>query len=309
MPPVLEKPETTGNPIESVYGSSPLQQGLPFHSRRDTGSGVYVVQTAYELSGQLNEECFRKAWKEIIARHAILRTAFVWEQEPRQVVFKRVPTPWTRTDWSAFSPSERQALLEEFLSADRSRSFDYRVAPLLRLALFDIDGGNHWFVWSNHHALLDGWSGALLLNEVLARYQSLLQSKTLQLPSPRPYKDYVHWRERQDMAKAEAYWRRALRGISTPTPLPLITENRAESGRIEKEICWDKRRTGALKKLAAQERLTLNTVVLGVWGLLLGRFTGEPDVLFGNINASRPAELAGAESMVGLFISNLPVRI
>ncbi|MGH8490382.1 MAG: non-ribosomal peptide synthetase, partial [Gammaproteobacteria bacterium] len=184
-------------------------------------------------------------------------------------------------------------------------------APLMRCALLRVAEESYYFVWSHHHLLLDGWSLPLVLKEILACYEDYCGDRELRLASPRPYRDYILWLRRQDLAQAEGFWRQALRGITAPTSLPMArsAEARREPRYEQQELRVSAAVTAQLQTLAREYRLTLNTLVQGAWAVLLSRYSGEEEVLFGATVSGRPAELGGVEAMVGLFINTLPVRV
>src|ERR671918_2513532 len=208
------------NSIEDIYNLSPMQQGMLFHTLHAPDSGVYYEQVSYSLTGNLNVSAFKQAWWQVVQRHPILRTAFYWEEfnEPLQVVYRQVVLPWVEEDWRGVSPSEQQARLEAFLEADRARGFALGQAPLMRCALLRAAEERYYFVWSFHHLLLDGWSLPLVLKEVSACYEAYCGGRAISLKHPRPYRDYILWLQRQDLAQAEGFWRQALRGFTAPTP-------------------------------------------------------------------------------------------
>jgi amino acid adenylation domain-containing protein len=301
--------------IEAVYPLSPMQQGMLFHSLYAPKSGVYFEQLSAKLRGELDFAAFERAWQRVMDRHAILRTAFVWKNLDRmlQVVHRHVPLSLEQKDWRGLPRNEQQTRLEAFLEADRARGFDLSRAPLMRLTLLRTADDAYHFVWSHHHVLLDGWSLPLLLKEVFAFYEAFCHGQDLRLETPRPYRDYINWLQGQDMAKAEAFWREQLVGFSAPTPL---TVDRAPESVPEREERYDEleiwlsvETTDALGALARRHRVTLSTLVQGAWALLLSRYSGEEDVVFGATVSGRPAELADVESMIGLFINTLPVRV
>jgi amino acid adenylation domain-containing protein len=303
------------NNIEDIYNLSPLQQGLLFHTLHAPESGVYFEQFSWVLGGDLEIGSFEWAWQQVLERHPSLRTAFYWEElsEPLQVVHRQVELPWVEEDWRGLSPSEQQGRFEAFLEVDRVRGFELGQAPLMRCALLRVAEDAYQFVWSHHHLLLDGWSLPLVLKEVLAYYEAYCGGRELRLERPRPYRDYIVWLQQQDLAQAERFWREALRGLTAPTPLPI---GRSEGVGLERQPCYAERGlrvsaavTGRLQALAREHRLTLNTLVQGAWALLLSRYSGEEEVLFGATVSGRPAELGGVEAMVGLFINTLPVRV
>ena len=301
--------------IEAIYPLSPLQQGMLFHTIYAPNSGVYCHQVTCVLEGELNAAALRQAWQSVLDRHPILRTAFVWEQrkQPLQVVHPQLLLPWSEEDWRGTSPAVQRERLAAYLERDRQAGFVLSKAPLMRCALLRTADNVHEFVWSYHHILLDGWSLALVLKEVFAHYTALEKGEPPQLARPRPYQDYIGWLKRQDLAEAESFWRRSLRGFTVPTPLALAhapssaNGNGQDDSEVQLELSLEL--TAALNSLAAQQQLTVNTLVQGGWALLLSRYSRERDVVYGATVSGRPAELAGIENMIGLFINTLPVRV
>src|ERR687896_1943717 len=300
--------------IESIYPLSPMQQGMLFHTLYAPESGVYCEQTSCSLNGNLNVSAFKQAWQQVVQRYPVLRTLFVWRhrKKPLQVVRARVTLPWVEEDWRGWSPLEQHGRLEAFLEADRARGFDLGQAPLMRCALLREAEDAYRFVWGSHHLLMDGWSLSLVLKEVLTFYEAYCRGRELRLESPRPYRDYIAWLQQQDLAQAEGFWREALRGITAPTPLGVDqgVEGRERAPRYaEQGLELSAVVMGGLRALAREQHLTLNTLVQGAWALLLSRYSGEEEVVFGATVSGRPAELGGVEAMVGLFINTLPVRV
>ncbi|HEY0607136.1 MAG TPA: amino acid adenylation domain-containing protein [Herpetosiphonaceae bacterium] len=297
--------------IETIYELSPLQHGMLFHSAFAPESGVYVQQLSCTLRGDLDADAFIRAWQHIVDRHAILRTSFFWEnlEKPLQVVYRSVDVPIEHDDWRDMSPEEQSARLDAYLAADRQRGFDLSSAPLMRLLLARVAADEHRLVWSHHHIVLDGWSLPLLLQEILVCYESFRRDRTPQLDPPRPYQDYIEWLQQQDPARSEQFWRQTLHGFGAPTPLGLDRRgDTSDPATHVQKLALSTATTAALQALARQHGLTLNTIVQGVWALLLSRYSRETDLVFGATVAGRPPELAGVETMVGLFINTLPVR-
>src|SRR5215210_4056132 len=298
--------------IEDVYPLSPLQQGILFHTLYAPEAGEYFRQLVFAIEGALDTEAFARTWQEVVDRHSILRTAFVWEEtaDPVQVVCRRVGAPLESQDWRDLDAAQQERRFAAHLEEDRRRGFELTETPLLRLALVRLGEKSWRFVWSYHHLLLDGWSVALLLRRVFAVYRALTQGERLPLARVRPYRDYIAWLKAQDPAQAEAFWRRTLAGLRAPTPLPLAPAGtKGEGSSADHLLPLSAELTAARQSLAGTHRLTLNTCLQGAWALLLSRTSGEPDVLFGATASGRPTELAGFESMVGLFINTLPVRM
>ncbi|HEV2736155.1 MAG TPA: amino acid adenylation domain-containing protein, partial [Longimicrobiaceae bacterium] len=297
---------TAGRRVEDVYPLSPMQQGMLFHAALGEGESPYLVQLDMTLAGALDPDALARAWRATLEAHSALRSAFVWEgvAEPLQVAETDVELPWTFADWRGLAADEREARLDAHVAEDRRRGFDLTRAPLMRFALFRTGEREHRLLWTQHHLLLDGWSGAMVLREVLARHDGL----RLETARPRPYRDFVAWLRERDEGAAEAFWRGALAGFAAPTPLAIPGPEEPATGIAEADLRLSEDATAGLLAFARGRGLTLNTLVQGAWALLLARYAGADDVVFGATVSGRPAEIAGVEQMVGLFINTLPVR-
>ncbi|MCY1015549.1 non-ribosomal peptide synthase/polyketide synthase [Pyxidicoccus sp. MSG2] len=313
-PTTLDRVLQTVPGVADLYPVSPLQQGLLFHALLSPTTGTYVTQLTWEMHG-LDPDAFRRAWEVLLQRHAILRTAFLWEglPEPLQCVQARVDLPWRELDWSDVPRDARDERLRAFLAEDRGHGFKLTQAPLLRLTLIQMDAEIHRLVWSHHHLLLDGWSMGPLLDELFASYEAVSKGESPVLPDRPPYRDYIAWLRTRDAARAESFWRESLAGFTEPTPLP--ADSRPGRAQVETGVpeghltLLPAALTERLQAFARRHHLTMNTLAQGAWALLLGRYSGQRDVVFGTTVAGRPPELPGAESMIGLFINTLPVRV
>jgi amino acid adenylation domain-containing protein len=310
--------------LEAIYRLSPVQEGILFHVLSEPDSALYVRHLVVELSGTLEVERFQEAWSRLLERHAALRTSFHWQEvaHPVQVVARRVALPWEEKDWHLLPEDERQRSMAELLRVDLQRGFDLARPPLLRLTLVRT-GETAWeLIWSFHHLILDGWSLLLVLREVFAVYAELCRGGQPAFSKGVPFKDFITWQERrddrgdrgdQDVAAAERFWRRSLAGFSAPTPLPGVRPRGVvEGGRRtfeERGTELSLERTAALLGLAKRHGLTVNTLVQGAWAVLLSRHSQENDVVFGATVSGRSAPLPGIESMVGLLINTLPLRV
>ena len=297
--------------VEDVYPLSPMQQGLLFHSLYSPEFDSYYNRLSCEIEGELNIPAFEQAWQEAARRHTSLRTAFYWGDldKPYQVVRRDVQIPLTREDWRAISEAEQEKRLESFLQSDRDRGFDLTQAPLTRLTLIQLNERTHHLVWSHHHLVLDGWSVSLLLKEVFALYEGLSRDKAPRLQRPRPYRDYIAWLQDQDLPQVETFWRSELAGFCSPTALPTDKVVSRRAGYGEERSFLSEEATAALEAFARRHQVTLNTIVEGAWAIALSRYSGEKDVVFGTVVSGRPAELAGVESIVGLFINTVALRV
>jgi natural product biosynthesis luciferase-like monooxygenase protein len=315
-----------GENIEDIYPLSPMQEGVLFHTVYAPETAVYFDQWNCILEGYMDVPAWQKAWQRVIDRHQVLRSAFIWgrKEESFQVVNRKVRLSWDQQDWRGLSEATIEGRLSSYLEADRGRGFELSRAPLMRYALIRIADDVWRFIWSYHQLLLDGWSRALVVREVIAFYDAFTGGAAAQFEQPRPYRDYIAWLRMQDLAPAEVFWRRVLKGFNAATSLgaelgvQVLQERSQEESHERSMIAVEDYRsvsvrltegvTSALKSLARDQRLTLNTIVLGAWAILLSRHSGEEDVVFGTVVSGRPPALAGAETMVGLFINSIPVR-
>jgi amino acid adenylation domain-containing protein/non-ribosomal peptide synthase protein (TIGR01720 family) len=301
----------SGRGVEDVYPLTPMQEGMLFHSLLAPGGGAYVGQFMYDLKGPLDTTAFGRAWSAVVQRHPVLRTGFQWGGERAfQVVRREVELPMRAEDWRALSEAEREARLEAFLAADREQGFETARAPLMRLALFRTGDERFRLVWTHHHLLLDGWSLPLVFRDVAILYDGFATGRETAPPPNRPYREYIAWLQRQDPASAETFWREQLAGVEAATPFGI---DRAvpgpDAGFARTSTRMSPELSERLRELVRHNGLTLNTLVQGAWALLLARYSGETDVVFGSTVSGRPAEVEGVEGMVGLFINTLPVRV
>ena len=196
------------------------------------------------------------------------------------------------------------------------REFELDRAPLLRLSLLRTAEDEHIFAFSHHHILFDGWSMPLLLDELLVLYMAERDGVSAELPVVVPFRNYVDWLARRDPTEWRDFFREALSGFSCATRLPLpFDDDLSEPGEIlddnyaRKIRELDSSTSAALDSFARRDALTPATLFRAAWALLLARYSGEADVLFGSVMSGRPPDLPGAETMVGLFINTLPLRV
>jgi amino acid adenylation domain-containing protein/non-ribosomal peptide synthase protein (TIGR01720 family) len=308
--------KTNSRNIEDIYPLSPTQQGMLFESLYAPDSGVYFQQLSLTLSGKLNVTAFEQAWQQVVAQHSILRTAFVWEQlaQPLQVVYRQVDVNLNSHDWQQLSAQDQQQQLELLLHSQRKQGFQLSQPPLIHLSLIQLSADTYQFIWSSHHLLLDGWSMPLVFKDLLYFYQAISQGENLAVQPTQSYRNYIAWLQKQDLAQAEQFWREKLQGFTAPTPLSVdkkqsSNRKKLDSSYSEQQIQLPVQATAAIQSFARKHQLTINNLVQATWALLLCRYSQETDVVFGATVSGRPPSLVGIESMVGLFINTLPVRV
>ena len=301
--------------VEEIFPLSPLQTGIFMHALEAAGSGVYFEQYCARLTGRFDPEIHRQAWERVVQRHGVLRTSFVWEglPSPFQVVERSVALPWTELDWRAHDETERKARLDAYLAEDIARGFDLARGPLLRLAVIRMDEAEWMAVLGIHHIVMDGWSGGIVMAEASAIHHALAKGQAVSLPPAPSYRRYVDWIASRDDTAARDYWSRQLAGFDAPTVLPMdrapFRAPGAASGHGWRETGLERAASDALAAFAANAGVTVNSVLQAAWALLLARYCGQDDILFGTTCATRPDAIEGIERMVGLLLNTLPVRL
>ena len=296
--------------VEDIYELSPLQQGMLLHSLYGGDNDTYVAQHSFAVDGQLDADALHRAWQQTVAAHSALRTSFHWEglDKPLQVVHRDVAVAMRRHDWSAFGEPERERRLDRLLVDERTAGFDPARIPLLRLDLIRYADGRHVFVWTHQMLPVDGWSVPIIVSDVVRRYRHLT-SGFPEPPPAAPYRDYIAWLQKQDLAAAQEFWTAALGGETSAERLGPLLPGGEPAVVAERTAGLPAELTAALRAAAAGRRVTLNTVMQGAWALTLQKYTGGSEVQFGFASAGRPAELPGVDRMVGTFVNSLPLRL
>ena len=301
-----------------AYPLSPTQAGMLYHALGDAHTGVDIEQIVITLPEPLDAPRFMQAWQAVAQRHTILRTRFRWEgvDEFRQEVVASADMPLTSVDWSRLESGAVAQHLAQQLASDRAADFDLRRAPAMRLFIAHCGAAGTRVVWTFHHALLDGRSFAPVLHEVFTCYEALQGGRAVQLAAARPYRQYIDWRESLDDSAAQACWRGALAGFHAATPLGLAGAAPNLANEAGGNATFGAHQTrlslaasAALRSRAAQLGVTVNTLLMAAWAILLHRYSGERDIVFGATRSGRDPGFDADGTLVGLFINTLPVRI
>ncbi|MEU2254747.1 amino acid adenylation domain-containing protein [Nocardia xishanensis] len=305
----IDRLENGRSTLDDIWPLTPLQAGLLFHAQLADGAlDAYIVQLCLELGGRVDTDRLRRAAQVLIGRHPNLRTAFVRDgaREAVQVVHRHVDVPVTEIDLAGRDDTE--AALEQLMDTDRRACFDVTAAPLLRFTLISTGPRQYRLLLSMHHILIDGWSTPLLIRELLTLYAG--DSDPTVLPPVRPYRDYLRWLNTQDRDAAEAAWARTFEGTAEPTLLaPADRGRRPTVAAREVQVQLSQQRSAALVAVAHRQEATLNTLIEAAWAIVLATSTAREDVVFGTTVSGRPAQIPGIESMIGLFVNTVPVRI
>jgi natural product biosynthesis luciferase-like monooxygenase protein len=302
---------------EERYPLAPVQAGMLFNRLAAPESGVDIEQMIAGLPEELDVAALEQAWRVVVGRHAALRASFSWggPGAPEQRVAPSVAVPFLVHDWRDADRAEQDRRLQAFLVEDRRQGFDLARPPLLRLALFRRADAAYELVWTFFHGILDGGSFVAIVNEVFAVYEALRRGETpsAAAPLPVPYRAHIDWLQGELAAKAEAaraFWHARLEGFAAPNALTAAAPAPgAPAGHGERVFRLSRAETDRLKEFGKPRDLTLNTFVQGAWALVVAASTGDDDVVFGATRSCRRTSVPGADSIAGLFINTLPLRL
>lgn len=298
--------------VKNIYQLTPLQEGMLFHALLEADSSAYFQQLSCEIRGHLDLARFAESWNEMVRRHEVLRSVFIHEgtDRPLQLVLKERKVDLRVVDLRQ-DPRDPAVLVEECKAAERARPFDLSRDLLLRVVILSFAHDRYEFIWSHHHIVLDGWSVNLLLGELLEIYNATRNGKRSTLAPATPFSRYIKWLEAKDREASARFWRTTLEGYTQRIGIPFSQEKQSENlsehdtftFAIEKDV------TEKLHALTTRLGVTLYTALQTTWALLLARYNGVADVVFGSVVSGRSPEIAGVERMIGNFINTIPVRV
>ncbi|BBB56342.1 non-ribosomal peptide synthetase [Candidatus Megaera polyxenophila] len=299
--------------IQDLYPLSPIQSGFLFQHLYAPQSDAYFVQSIFLIDGVIETSNFKIAWQKIIDTYSILRTAFLWQDgdQALQYTLDHAEVPFVLEDWQDFSDIEQEERLKDFIEQDRKKGFDLNNVPLIRIHLIQKNSNSYYLVWSNHHILLDGWSSSTIFHNFLKLYRALNINQEFLIKEDKPYRDYIAWLQKQDLTRAEQFWKQYLSSLEEPTYLSfqhLIKEKQNQDYSIYSEVL-SLDETKRIKNFAQKHGLTLNTILQGAVAIVVQHYLQQKEIVLGLTVSGRNINLTGIEDMVGLFINTLPLRV
>lgn len=297
--------------IEDAYPLTALQLGMIFHSEYQSDIAVYHDVFTYHIRAPLNFQALHKAIQEIVDRHPVLRTSFALTdyQEPLQLVHQQVNIPLILDDLTHLSTSEQEATLDDWIEQEKFRPFNWNIPPLLRFHLHRRTSETFNLTFSFHHSILDGWSVASLLTELLQKYLYLL-GKNILLPAAPTinFRDFVALEKAiLQSQNCQDFWQNKLKDL-TITKLPQWSENQRSNNHCDWSIPLSPEISQGLKRLSKEMGVPLKSVLLAAHFRVLSLITNQTDIVTGLVSNGRLEDTDG-ERVLGLFLNTLPLRL
>nr|WP_227985270.1 non-ribosomal peptide synthetase [Nocardia spumae] len=303
----VERLEHRYHSLADVWPLSPMQAGIHFHSTYNPDAGDnYAVQTAIDFTGTLDGARLRHAAQTLVDRHDILRVAFAdTSAGPCQIVVDHADVRFREIDLGASAAAATEA--DRLAAADAADGFDLTAPPLIRFTLIRLRPNTFRLLITNHHVILDGWSMPLLMRELLDNYATPAHADTAG-PAP-TYRDYLAWLTRQDLEASKAAWAQEYSDVDEPTRVTRADAATKDVSAAEVRTHLTATHVAQLRRVAADDAVTLNTAIAAAWALNLRTLTGDTDVIFGTAVSGRPPELALVDQTLGMFLNTIPVRV
>lgn len=296
--------------IENILPLTSLQKGLLFHYLKEEGSEVYFEQLTLELSGNMNIDFFKEAWEIVARQNEVLRTVFRWNglKEPIQIVLKSKKPNIVIHDLNGLTEEEITRKIAEFKEIDKKNGIYLEKEPW-RVNLFLVNQERSIMIITNHHIIYDGWSNGIILKELFEAYNNLYNGKTIKYNEKEKYINYIKLIKSQDKDDGKRFWKEYLNGIQEKTYLPECSQNMQgyKSGKYRYDI--GENLTQNIRNFVNEQGITMASFFYAMWGILLQKYNKTKDIVFGITLSGRNPKLLGIESMVGLFINTIPLRI
>ncbi|MCQ2515021.1 MAG: amino acid adenylation domain-containing protein, partial [Ruminococcus sp.] len=299
--------------IDKIYGLTPLQEGMLFYNLQSEETTSYVLQEVFKVGMAMNTDNIKNALALLSYRYEVLKTAFISSNivNPKQVIYSERVPEFECIDADIFET-------EDIIHNDLIRGFNLEKDTLLRVKLIRLGENECKIIWTMHHIITDGWCLQLLFNRFMEYYVSLekftFEELTHNIENEKneqgEYSDYIHWLEKQDSEKAVKYWKNLLSGYeNTAEVKPMMIPEPCESQMNQIVLSMKSEVTDKLIKVAEVNDTTISTVVETACGIMLHRYIGSNDAVFGKVVSGRNATISGIDDIVGLFINTIPVRV
>ncbi|MFJ7922610.1 condensation domain-containing protein, partial [Lysinibacillus fusiformis] len=294
--------------IKDIYPLTPLQEGIGFYFLDDPNQSIYYERFILSCEGEIDIDILQQAVQKLVDRHDILRTVFQFKRtkRPLQVVLKKrsIEVVFHNLTDDPFKQQNLQSLIDE----DMKRGFDLEQEMLLRVQVFQMSRKTFKLFLSFHHIILDGWSFAILMKEMLSTYIALKQNKALELSEPMQFSHYIQWMMQQNKKDLQYFWQNYLSEISH---IGMIPHDHTATNYVHDaiELRLSAERTNQLQAFAQKQKVAPNTVFQAIWSLVLHQYTQSEDIIFGTVVSGRNADVQKIETIVGMLINTIPSRV
>ncbi len=299
--------------VVDIYRLAPTQEGMLFHSILEPTSKVYFDQKVLTLQGTVHVDAIKKSMQALVDRYEVFRTVYVHEnlEYPLQIVLKERDIDVDYIDvQEACNTQSIQKVVDTYIQKDRAKSFDLSKDVLMRVTLLRVKEEEYRMIWSNHHIAMDGWCTTLLWNDFQKLYVGFSKNTPLKLEGVPKYSEYIKWLRQRDQPESNSYWFKYLENYEKTISIPKNNNVKEETYDLQSHsFSLNKENTQAIQQLSKKCAVTLSTIFQAAWGILLSKYNHTSDIIFGNVVSGRNSEIDGVDSIVGLFIKILPVRI
>lgn len=292
--------------VQNIYPLSPVANALLYRRLQSSGGDPGFLQVTLRLKGAVDPDKLREAWQMVTDRQEALRSSIHWKEtrRPVQVVRKKVDAVFTHEQ-------DRSGPVEGFQEADRARGVALTRAPIDRLTLLSESGDDHHLIWTTHHLLLDGWSAAVIIEELLHCYAALRNGREPALGPPPKRTAYRKWLDSRDRDEAEVFWSSYLSGFRRPSRISadLPSESLPRFPFPVRRIDLTGQEERRVRETIDKSELTVSGILQMAVAVALSKLGAGEDIAIGVTASGRPAEVPDIDRMTGLFVSTVPVRV
>jgi len=304
--------------LDNAYPLTPLQQGMLYEALKNPDTNVYIAYIVVDISGELDSALFKAAWRGAVQQHETLRTRFLWEglDAPLQLVNSSVELDWVECDSSQTDFSSAESTVDHWLDHERSQPLGLTDTPPMRFRLIRLSDGHSTLIWTVHHLLADDWSTPLVLQSVADHYCRSLSSSNLtrvSVDSKFPFVTYVNWLTDTDREQHRQWWKRTLQGVKPTSIKPEYGRTRYDldqTPRHQRHVSQvNKKLSALLMEKSRTLGVTQSSILHVAWALVIARFSGRGEALFGTSVSGRTCPLSDIDTAVGLFLNTIPTHI
>lgn len=295
--------------VSVILPLTAMQKSMLFLRMMIPESEYYYEQQVYTVCGVTDENMLMDAWNYVVSQNTSLRTLFRWAglENPIQLILKEYKVPLFFRTLTYLADKEKEQVLTNICLEEWASKPDLADNPL-KVTILKRDEAMYEMILTYHHMIMDGWSNAVLMEELLEALKRYSLGQVQDLKQKTEYKDYIKWLYSLDKEEAVAFWKQYLKGYKADrTAATYVPYQECSPGYLVQSM--DQEMDKAIMKYTRKYKVTAAAVLYSAWGMVLSEFNQRQDILFGITVSGRPPELAGIEETIGLFIHTIPIRI